>query len=609
MSLSKLESLPNEILCDIIEKYINGVDLLRAFSYQLNQRFDAIISRSQRLRFNFIQCHKDDFRICMGLLPAYMDKIEQLAISERETPGQVQAFLSFFPSLTLFRQLRTLYFDFDCGIVSELLIYWALNSLLRSNIETLSITAVNMNNGSNIEYTIRRMFTLESLKRFTLRSDLYRFEWSNLARHQSNIQYLTISGMNFALDDLFAIFKLAPRLKYLHVENIDQGYNRYHDTKINLKMNNTTASALHTLILSFPKDSSVTIQMLTPYFNRMPILNRLEIRAHGVLIDADAWKICFETSLPLLTHFHIRATVSGIEKTGIENVLASFQTSYWIAKKNFNIMITEHNNRLRPISNIDSIALLNKTEFDQPVTCCWTAPDRTSKNELVKVNTNISWQLVDSNNTILHNYYFGNVKSLLMDNIEQSLMPWLTKYVNCGGIKELIITAPEKKAETLTKLVSFVTNINFLYISFDLLVVNIGAFKATNMRVKHLDISHCEHTFNEQDIILIGKCFPYLEHLNINTKSLYNVPLIKKYLKYLRSLTFETKDYYINRFDEDSTTRRSYDLQKQTQFLFSIKASKMTVWMDKTAFDDSYWQTFAPKPLGNKRKNSPFSRK
>ncbi len=28
MSLSKLESLPNEILSDIIEKYINGVDVL-----------------------------------------------------------------------------------------------------------------------------------------------------------------------------------------------------------------------------------------------------------------------------------------------------------------------------------------------------------------------------------------------------------------------------------------------------------------------------------------------------------------------------------------------------------------------------------------------------
>ncbi|CAF3491685.1 unnamed protein product [Rotaria socialis] len=608
MSLSKLESLPNEILCDIIEKYINGVDLLSAFSYQLNQRFDAIISRSERLRFNFIQCHQDDFRICMGLLRAYIDKIEQLAISERETPGQVEAFLSFFPRFTLFRQLRTLYFDFDYDAVSARLISRALNSLLDSNIKTLSITAVNMDNGSNIRYDIPPIFTLKSLKRFTLRSDLYRFDWSNLMERQSNIQYLTVSGMNCALEDLVAIFKLAPRLKYLDVATFDQGYNRDSNTKRDLKMNNTIASSLHTLILSFSKDSSVTIQMLTPYFNCMPILNRLEIKAYGVLMDADAWRICFETSLPLLTHFYIRATISGIEKTGIENVLASFQTSYWVAKKNFNIMITEHENRLRHISNLNTITLLDKTEFDQSVTCCWIAPDRTSNNELVKVNRNICWKSVDRNSTILHNYYFDNVKIRAVDNIDKSLFQWLTKYVNCGCIKELIITAPEKTTEKLTKLVSFLTNINFLYISFDLLVVNIGAFKAIKRCVKHLNISHCEHTFNEQDIIVIGKCFPYLEHLNINTKGLYNVPLIKRYLKYLRSLTFEMRDYYINDFDDDSARRRLYDLHQQTRFLFSIKNRKMTVWMDQTAFDDSYWQTFAPKPSGNKRRNNSFSR-
>ncbi|CAF4750191.1 unnamed protein product, partial [Rotaria sp. Silwood1] len=73
MSLSKLESCPNEILTDIIEKYIHGVDLLRAFRFQLNRRFDSLIIQSQRLRFDFIQCHKDDFRLCMGLLPAYID--------------------------------------------------------------------------------------------------------------------------------------------------------------------------------------------------------------------------------------------------------------------------------------------------------------------------------------------------------------------------------------------------------------------------------------------------------------------------------------------------------------------------------------------------------
>ncbi|CAF1299670.1 unnamed protein product [Rotaria sordida] len=113
MSLSKFESLPNEILTDIIEKYINGVDLLRAFSFQLNQRFDSLIIQSQRLHFDFIQCHQDDFRFYMGLLPVYIDKIEELAISEQDTPGQVYAFLSFFQSFRLFKQLRKLYFHFN----------------------------------------------------------------------------------------------------------------------------------------------------------------------------------------------------------------------------------------------------------------------------------------------------------------------------------------------------------------------------------------------------------------------------------------------------------------------------------------------------------------
>ncbi|CAF1369915.1 unnamed protein product [Rotaria magnacalcarata] len=314
MSRSKLESLPNEILYDIIEKYINEVDLLRAFSYQLNQRFDAIFSRSQRLCFNFIQRRKDDFRICMGLLLAYMDKIEPLAISERDTPGQVEAFLSFFPSFDLFRQLRTLYFDFDCGT------------------------------------------------------------------------------------------------------------------------------------------------------------------------------------------------------------------------------------------------------------------------------------------------------RLAVDNIDKSLLQWLTKYVNCGGIKELIITSSKEATDALNALRTYVTNMDFLCVSFSLLVTNINVFVASNNRIRHLDISHCEHTFNEQGIILICKYFPYIEHLNINSKGLYNVPLIKKYLKYLRSLTFEMKDYYNNGFDEDSASRRLYYPLQRTEFRFLINNPKMTVWMDQAAFDDSYWQNFALKPSATERTNIPFSR-
>ncbi|CAF1247344.1 unnamed protein product [Rotaria sp. Silwood1] len=173
MSLSKLESFPNEILTDIIEKYIHGVDLLRAFSFQLNRRFDSLIIQSQRLRFDFIQCHKDDFRLCMSLLPAYIDKIEELAISEQDTPGQVYAFLSFFPLFTLFKRLRKLYFHFNGEAISWSILENALNSLLQTTIETLSIKASIKENEFSLGNTIVHIFGFKSLKRFSLSSDFY----------------------------------------------------------------------------------------------------------------------------------------------------------------------------------------------------------------------------------------------------------------------------------------------------------------------------------------------------------------------------------------------------------------------------------------------------
>ncbi|CAF4978647.1 unnamed protein product, partial [Rotaria sp. Silwood1] len=56
------------------------------------------------------------------------------------------------------------------------------------------------------------------------------------------------------------------------------------------------------------------MDMWTEYFNSMPILNRLEIKAHSEIFDGNAWKILLETSLPLLTHFTLRTTTFRVEK-------------------------------------------------------------------------------------------------------------------------------------------------------------------------------------------------------------------------------------------------------------------------------------------------------
>ncbi|CAF0961520.1 unnamed protein product [Rotaria sordida] len=291
-------------------------DLLRAFTFQLNQRFNALITQCQRLRFDFIQCHKDDFRFCMGLLPAYIDKIQELAISEQDTPGQVYAFLSFFPSFELFKQLRTLYFHFNGEGINWNIVERALNSLSKIRIDSLSINAMETDDKALLENVIINLFGLKSLKRFSLRSKMRSINWADLKKVSSNIEHLTISGINFEFEDLQYIFKCAPSLKYLDVELIDKIYFHYNEKKERAKKNILPMLTLHTLVLYFEQDSSITIDMLAKYFNAMPVLKRLEIKAHNEILDGNVWKMLLETSLPLLNHFTLRTTTSRVQEAG-----------------------------------------------------------------------------------------------------------------------------------------------------------------------------------------------------------------------------------------------------------------------------------------------------
>ena len=87
MPVSQLESLPNEILKDIIEKYINSVDIINAFAFQLNRRFDALIIQSQRLRFSFSGWNRTQVRC-----------IYQASIGRRLSSGMK---IEFFPLYSL----------------------------------------------------------------------------------------------------------------------------------------------------------------------------------------------------------------------------------------------------------------------------------------------------------------------------------------------------------------------------------------------------------------------------------------------------------------------------------------------------------------------------
>lgn len=144
MSLSTLESLPNEILIKILDKYVDGKDVLVNFHGQLNTRFDAIIGQCRRFHFNFQDIRKDDFLTCINRLSQYADRIQALSLSECYTPNATNVFLSIFSSFDQFRNLRTLYICFDAYITDYDTVSAVVQSLSNTSIHSLSIILQNV---------------------------------------------------------------------------------------------------------------------------------------------------------------------------------------------------------------------------------------------------------------------------------------------------------------------------------------------------------------------------------------------------------------------------------------------------------------------------------
>jgi hypothetical protein len=126
-----------------------------------------------------------------------------------------------------------------------------------------------------------------------------------------------------------------------------------------------------------------------------------------------------------------------------------------------------------------------------------------------------------------------------------------------------------------------------------------------------LDISSDRHSFNEEVLVIIGKLFPKIEHLIINTRDLRNVPLLQIYLPRLRSLTFKNIDgRKSSPWDDYAEGSLDEDLRRQTQFLFQREKARITVWIDKAALKESFWDINSSEPLDysmrtNANRNSP----
>ena len=594
MSLSKLESLPNEILADLIEKYINGVDIIIAFNYQLNQRFDRLIAQCHRLRFNFIRCPMDNFRICMGLLPAYIDKIEELAISDDGAPGQVHAFLSLFPYFIRFKRLRKLYIYVASKSVDWDLMQRVLVSLSGTSIDSLSIEAEDVFAQSDAwKRILSSHLPSKTLRKLCL---LISLQWDNLPNIPSNIEYFIAPNLRCETQALQYLLRWPVHLKYLHISLFD-----LNTPQSNMKSNSTNGcqslpqSALRTLILNYV-DPSITVDALTPYFKIMPLLNRLDMTVSSTLLDANAWELLLMTSLPALKQFILRTTKSELNGIEMENVRASFQNISSRLKTNFCLIITR-NLHHHPV--IWNRCFSNRSGYtsERSPTPYLIIPDRSVDENTITVDEHITSLFSPCIDTLPQHYYYKNVKYLGVCNFEQSTLNWILSHVNCAHISELVLTYSPEYTEELARLLVSTRTKTSLYIDFRTLFAYKKALINEESRLKRLDISFSRHPFKEEDIRAIAQLFPHLEHLLINTADLQNIPFLKIYFPYLNSLSYNVQyDGGSNNYILYGRIYHSTPFALATDFFYRCQYDQVTIWLDHRVYEHPYWKKFDVKP-------------
>jgi hypothetical protein len=419
--------------------------------------------------------------------------------------------------------------------------------------------------------------------------------WEVLTRVSSNIEYLTISGMRCDLQDLKHIFQCASRLKYLNIQVMLANRSNRFEGKILLEKNTTLMPTLHSVIFDIEGSAGTLISTLEPYLRCMPSLHRLEIQTRDIFFDTSAWEILLKTSLPMLTCFNLVMRETSSNKVDINILLESFQTSFWIKKKNFNIVIMQEKHSHHDQYFADELQNLGQHSSDKSVVKWWIGPRRVFNGNLTSINKISSLVLNAVCSSLFQNYYFDNVNHLVLRDLDDKLLESMMKHIDCSRIKHLDVRLFNKTFSKIPLLLSYIRNISSLRMKLSQILDYRNACVGNDNCLTCLDISGDRHSFDEEILVIIGKLFPKIEHLIISTQDLSNVPLLQIYLPRLRSLTFKNIDgRKPSPWDDYSEGSLDEDLRRKTQFLFQREKTWITVWIDKAALQESFWKINRP---------------
>jgi hypothetical protein len=332
----------------------------------------------------------------------------------------------------------------------------------------------------------------------------------------------------------------------------------------------------------------------------MPHLRHLEVtNSHNRFFNANDWQMVFKTSLPLLTHFTLKIIAARLSQQGLDNIhstLASFQTPFWMENKNFNIFIMMYKGfqdvifYYQPIdTERHRFDINHNSEIESGTAQFWTVPERSMNDNRLIMNRITSLCLYDKDPLPQNQYYFDNVKCLKVDNINSSLLKWLTTYVHLSKITKLIVSGLKMNSDAIRSLIALTEGISSLKINFNQLIDQPIASIRTNTNIKRLDISFDLCICLKEHIRVLADLFPLIEDLKIDTIDFKNIPFLCNCLPNLHSLTFRIVDPTFSIFN-DYIEQQEWDkeLRKTTKLTFKRTEEWLTIWIDQIDFQEPY---------------------
>ena len=528
--MMQFENLPNEILISFFD-YLHIPDLFFSFD-QINHRFNELIQTFPwHLDFQHIRKSVYD-TFCQRMLinPEVQKQVYSLRLSNKDTPGQINDFLSNF-SLDQFSHLRSLIFiDLRENNIPQLQeIFPKLSQittlrLLKSEIDT---------------YEFESLIPIDHLQTLSINSELYFVH--NLLPLKS------FTTTNISLNDICRLLSYTPCLEYVNISNVreislsDEYYQS--SRPVNLKC----------LILT---DFRAKFADLVHLLRNMDKLRSLTTCSSSdpSWVDASRWEQLITSSLPSLKHFRFRSEIFPTSpiNTGVE-IFERFQTDFWLKEHHWpvEVLIEQYSITIYTTpysSHFPQISLnsrrLSNPLFDDTQTFKHVHALAISANELLQYGK----------------FYFPNVTSLIFadsfeitsENNEQSLMESLNSLLNLSSVKHLKIPLdyPTERASLFLQILQSTPQLSSLRINqyvFEILATNLETSGYFKNKIRNLFLEHYGHYESRPpfQMNLLTQSFPNLEQLRMSSTQIDDLYILLNHSSRLSTFTlcFVFTDY------------------------------------------------------------------